>query len=433
MKIAFIRPNMHNFFSKDAIQPLAFAILKSLTPNNIETELYDNRIEKINYNTNADLIAISVETYTAKSAYKISKEFKKRNKTVIMGGFHPTFLPKEALKFCDSVVLGEAESVWKKIIQDFNNNNLKNIYIGDNNYNIENIFFDESIFKGKKYAPIMPIQFSRGCKYNCEFCSINSFSKNTVKYRCVKKVIDEIHRKKPKYLFIIDDNIYSNKDKMKQLLKSLIPLKVKWGCQISIDITKDENLLDLMAESGCITTFIGFESLNENNIKQMNKNMNIDNFNYEYKINKIRKRGIMIYGSFVMGYDDDKFESFEKTVNFTIKNKFFLANFNPLTPMPGTQLYTRLKNENRLIYKNWWIDNNFKYGKSVFYPKNMTPQQLEDGCYYARKKFNSYFSIFKRSLDFKSNLANINNFFIYFGINMISRKEIHKKQGKKLG
>jgi radical SAM superfamily enzyme YgiQ (UPF0313 family) len=350
-----------------------------------------------------------------------------------MGGYHPTFMPEESLEFCDSVVIGEAEPLWQKVIVDLENNELKKIYKSSENFEVENVFFDESIFEGKKYASVIPVQFSRGCKFNCEFCSISSFYNKKIKFRCIKNVVEEIKRKNSKYFFITDDNIFTNKIKLKEFLKELIPLKIKWGCQISIDISNDEGLLDLMAKSGCISILIGFESLNQINLKQMNKDTNIKNFDYNSKIKKIKERGIMIYGTFVFGYDGDTVESFEETLNFAIENKFFLANFNPLIPMPGTQIYNRLNLEKRLIYDKWWLDDNFKYGETVFLPKGMTPKQLEEGCFDLRTRFNSYSSIFKRIWDFRSNAKNIHNFFVYFGANLISRREIFNKQGKKLG
>lgn len=214
-----------------------------------------------------------------------------------------------------------------------------------------------------------------------------------------------------------------------KLFKMLIPLKIKWGCQISIDIAKNEKLLKLMKKSGCISVLIGFESLNPKNLKLMGKSANLIN-DYQEAIKKIKEYGIMIYGTFIFGYDYDTADSFKLSLEFALKNKFFLANFNPLMPMPGTRLYQRLLKEDRLIYDKWWIDEDFSYGDAMFYPKNMTVRELEDSCFNNRREFNKYSNIAARALDFKSNLRNL---FVYFGGNIVSRKEIYKKQGSKLG
>lgn len=434
MKIIFICPNLYDKRSSDALEPLAFAVLKDLTPDNIETLFFDERLEKINFDEPADLVAISVGTFTAKRSYNIAKQFRNRGIPVIMGGFHPTFLPNEALQHCDSVVIGDAEPVWQNVIEDMRNKKLARIYKGTtNNEILTHVKYDRSIFKGKKYNFIMPVQYNRGCKFECDFCSVSEFYKRRLYHRPVKDVVDEIEKDKRKVIFFADDNLFANKEQAVKFFNALIPLNIRWGAQISIEVANDKELLELMAKSGCALLLMGFETLNGENLKQMNKRANIKFNNYSDVINRIYDYGIMMYGTFVFGYDFDTKDCFDRTVEFAINSKFTIANFNPLMSMPGTQLYKRLEQEKRHLYDKWWLDDNYKYGDAMFHPKNMTPEELKEGCIKARLDFYKYGSIIKRMMHTKANAKNIKNLMIHLIFNLISRKEIIAKQNSKLG
>ncbi|KDR96621.1 Radical SAM superfamily enzyme YgiQ, UPF0313 family [Peptoclostridium litorale DSM 5388] len=433
MKVTFIRPNMSIYKAADALQPLAFSILAGITPDNVEIEFYDDRIEKVPENINTDLVVLSVETFTARRAYQLALKYKKMGLPVIMGGFHPSFLPHEVLKFADSVVIGDAEGIWEKIIEDAASKKLSKVYRQDKPHSLNGIVYDRSIFKGKKYAPIYPVQFGRGCKYSCDFCSINAFYGNSLRQRPVDEVIAEIEYLGKKHIFIVDDNICIDGKKAREFFTKLIPLKVRWTSQVSIDIVNDPELLKLMAKSGCMTLLIGFESLDKRNLLQMGKGVNIKNSDYSLAIKKIREHGIMVYGTFILGYDYDTQYSFEACLEFAIKNKIALANFNPLMTMPGTDLYARMKLKGSLIYDKWWLDPEYRYGKAMFNPAGMSAFDLTEGCKYARYKFSSYSSILKRVTDFKANCSSIGNLSIFLVSNAISRREIFQKQGILLG
>tara|TARA_Y100000034_G_scaffold137009_1_gene218355 strand:- start:3315 stop:4607 length:1293 start_codon:yes stop_codon:yes gene_type:complete len=430
MKITFVKPNFNYENSHDAMQPLAFAMLTAITPKNIKLELYDERIEKIPLNLNTDLIAMSVDTYMAKRAYNLSAEFRKKGIPVVMGGYHPTLMPEEAKKHADSIIIGEAEDIWKEVLNDFSKGKLKKVYKNEKQVDITELKVDRSIFRGKKYVPMVPIQFSRGCKQDCDFCNVKSFYGKGIRYRSINNIIKEIKGIKEKTLFFVDDNLFCNKQKITELLRKMIPLKKKWACQSSIDVAFQEDLLRLMKKSGCISILIGFESLSMNNLKDMNKHLNIRYSDYPEAIKKIKNHKIMIYGSFLAGYDNDTLDNIDKTANFAINNKFLLTNFNPLMPLPKTRLYNKLETEGRLTYKKWWLEDAYRYGKALMIPKNMSPTQLSEGIHYARLKFNKKWNIIKRSLDFKANVYHLPTFFI---ANLISRKEMLRKRGIKLG
>jgi radical SAM superfamily enzyme YgiQ (UPF0313 family) len=208
---------------------------------------------------------------------------------------------------------------------------------------------------------------------------------------------------------------------------------VTWICQVSADITLDPVLLDLMAKNGCVTALTGFESIHPENLSQMGKRWNLKAGGHAEVVRRFRQRGIMLYGTFVFGYDHDTPKSFDATVDFAIRSKLCLANFNPLVPTPGTRLYDRLRREDRLRFSRWWLDPHFRYGDAAFDPKGMTAKDLTDGCYRARRNFNTSWSFVRRGFDLRANSRNPRNLGLYLLSNRVSRREIHRKQGITLG
>jgi radical SAM superfamily enzyme YgiQ (UPF0313 family) len=430
MKLTFIRPGMAGKQSSDALQPLAFMILNSLTPKDIEVEFFDERIEILPDKLNTDAVCFSVETFSAKRTYQLAEKYKNQNPKikVIMGGFHPTACPEEAAKYADSIVIGDAEPVWEQVIYDLKNGTLRQKYISENSYILPFEKMDKSIFKGKKYTKIGIVQWKRGCCFNCNFCSVHSFYKNCVSERKIDDVIAEIKSMKEKILFIADDNLLYDRKKLKEFLIKLTPLKKKWCCQISINVTNDDEILKLMAESGCIIMIIGFESLNVKNLIEIGKNQNIANFDYDKAVKKIYSFGIMIYATFIFGYPYDTLESFDELYKFAMKNKFSVANFNPLMAMPGTALYEELKSKGKLVDEEWWLSDSYNYGDAMHFPENFTAAELTENCKKLRYKFYSQKSIIKRLFS----KVNFKNLLIFLAINEVSNVEIKRKQSSKL-
>lgn len=433
MKILFIRPNLFDERSTDAMQPLCFAILRRLTPSGITTVLYDERLEPIPLDEPADLVAMTVETYTARRAYQIAAAYRQRGVPVVMGGYHPTFLPEEALQFCDAVVVGDAEGIWPQVLEDARLGRLQRIYRQDDFPSIAGIEPDRSIFRGKRYAPVTLVQYGRGCRYNCNFCSIRAFYGNSLRQRPVHEVTAEIQRLGSRTVFLVDDNLFVDVPKAVELFEALIPLNIRWSCQISIDIAQDPALVRLMQRSGCMSALIGFESLNRDNLVQMRKSWNLKYSDYRTSISVFRKAGIMIYGTFVFGYDQDTVDAFDAAVEFAISSQFYLANFNPLTPTPGADLYRQLQSENRLIFDRWWLDPNFRYGSATFHPRGMTAEELTEGCLRARLKFNTLRSLCRRALAPATNMRTPFRLGMFLLSNLISKREILRKQGHRLG
>jgi len=416
-----------------ATQPLALSILSGMCPPETERRLFDDRIERISYEEPTDLVAMTVETHTAKRAYAIAANYRKLGVPVVMGGFHPSLHPEEALQHADSVAVGDGEGIWPQIVNDGAGGKLKPRYLSSKTASLEGIVCDREIFKGKKYTRLIPVQYGRGCASRCDFCSVRMVYGNKVRHRPVGEIVREIEGLRSKLLLFVDDNFSVRTDDGKRLLKELAALGVKWSCQTTIDAGLDEKTVKLMADSGCRGVFIGFESFDENNLRQMKKARNLGHGDYSTVVRRFKDNGIMVWGSFLFGYDYDTVDSFKTVLDFSMREKLLLASFNPLFPTPATELYRRLEEERRLLFDRWWLAPNYRYGEAVFRPRKMTPEQLSEGCFSVRREFNQYSSIARRCMDKSANTRDISNLAFYLQANLISRREIYSKQGAELG
>ena len=438
MKITFIKPSIGckpsvRYAEKHVMEPLEFAVLAGLTPPEIDIELFDDRIEKIHYDNHTNLVAITTDTFTARRAYGICLAFRERRVPVVLGGCHPTLVPDEAVEYADSVVVGEAEDTWRQVIQDAERGKLERIYKSDQRPSLDNIKPRRDIFRGKRYISPALVEFGRGCNFHCSFCAVGAMYNYTHNHRPVEDVVEEIRNLRKKEIFFVDDNIIANIDKAKELFEALIPLRINWSSQISINFVRDRSLLRLMVESGCRDLFIGFESLDKRNLKLMNKQCNFSFDRYEPALESIRETGIRVWASFILGCDYDSKESFEETFDFAMKQKLFLANFNNLIAYPGTPLYDSLLKENRLLYDKWWLNTRFRFGHAVFTPRNISPAELTDWCYSLRLRYNSYSAILRRGLEFRANCRNLNSAISFLTYNLVFRGEVQRKQGMILG
>ena len=437
MKVTFIMPSVGKkpdgkYVKSWLMEPLGLAILSALTPSHIDRVLYDDRLEAIPYDEPTNLVAINVETYTAKRAYQIAKKFRERNVPVVMGGYHPTLVPNETAEHADAVVIGEAELIWQKLLEDLQLNKLQKIYETSTQSSLEKIFPDRSLFKNKKYMKLTLIETGRGCRFQCEFCSINAFYQRSYKIRPIEDIVHEIKLSKAKNVFFVDDNIVTDRNRAVELFKALIPLRIRWISQASMHIHNDNELLNLMKKSGCSGVLIGFESLHKENLEAMGKQINDVQEGYERVVRQFHSHKIAIYGTFVFGYNDSE-ETFKAAYDFAVKSDLFYAAFNHLVPFPGTVLYERLAREERLLFKEWWLDSRCTFGNVYFKPNNMTPEMLEKLCYQYRYKFFSIFSIFKRGLNYKLYWQDFFSVIIYYVTNFGANQETKSRQHLPMG
>lgn len=436
MRLTFVHPAIghrlgESYLRSWQMEPLPIAALKGLTPDTVETRFYDDRLEKIPYDEATDAVVISVETYTAKRAYQIASEYRRRGVPVVMGGFHVTLMPQEASRYADAIMVGEAEGKWLELIDDLQHHTLKLFYQGIQT-DLSGVKVDRSLFKGKRYLPIGLVETGRGCRFPCEFCAIQTFYQRSYRRRDPDQVIKELTEQKrsKKIFFFVDDNFAGNIHESRGWLPELTKLNIRWITQMSINAAHDESFLKELAQSGCKGVLIGFESLNEENLKLMNKRFNTMKGGFPQALANLRKYGIAVYGTFVFGYDHDTPDSFSQAVAFAEQEGMYIAAFNHMTPFPGTPLYKRLQQENRLRYEHWWLDDNYRYNEVPFYPTQLTPEQVTTGCVGARRDFYSWRSIFKRSWKNRSDFFMFRNF---FPINALHRNEISSRNGYPLG
>lgn len=445
MKITFIRPNIGRlenarYIDEGRMEPLTLGVLASYTPADVDCVLYDDRMEDIPFDEPTDLAAITVEIYNARRAYEIAAEYRRRGVTVVMGGFQPTLHGDECRPHADAIVIGDAENVWPILVEDFRRGSLRPEYIGQTEYpQPGGVLPRRDLYEGKGYLPISLVQYGRGCRFACDFCAISTFFKRQQIVRPIEDVVAELRDQDRKLIFFVDDNFMSDHEDAKRLMRALIPLKIRWVSQGSIDMTEDDELMDLVEQSGCQGFVVGFESVNPQNVKAMRKACNLSKKfrgwdRYERQVQILRKHHLQTWAAFTLGHDHDTYDSILETLAFAEENKFCFAAFNILMPYPSTPLYNRLAAEERLLYDGqWWLHPEYRFNHAAFVPKNMTPDELTDAVWQCRARWNSAASIFKRFWDPQTHLNSLYRVGTYFVYNKIYADETLTKHGMFFG
>jgi len=420
--------------------PLNLPYLAALTPAHYEIEVIDENIEPFKFKK-ADIVGITAYTSTITRAYEIAQIYREHEITTVIGGIHASMMPDEAKKYCDAVVIGEAENIWPKLLDDFESGNLKKQYVGK--------------WADLKYLPIPrrdilqndfygwgSIQTSRGCPMNCTFCSVTAFNGGRFRRRPIEAVINELEQIPQKKVMITDDNIigYSkeHKDWAKAFFSRIIEKGIKkiFFAQTSIQFGEDPEIIRLAAKAGLRIVLIGIESVNSATLKTYKKNINLVQLRqskYNELIARIRKSGIVLIGAFVLGSDDEDLTIFKSTLDFIESSRIDVLQITKLTPLPGTQLWKKFSKEDRILNHNFpKAGEDYRLTKLVYKPDKMRIEDVYEGFTYLRREYYGFWKTLKRTISTLWTSKNLSTTVIAYKINMSYRKAFRESEHYKI-
>jgi len=412
-KIIFIEPKAPGFhiYSKWSLPRLGTVILGTILRDlGHDVKVYVEEIHKVEKDElySADIVGISTITSTAPRAYSIADELRERGVPVVMGGAHPTFLPDEALEHADFVVRGEGEEAIVELLEALDGKRSINSVAGVSYRDGEEIVHnptrelcpdldshpspDLSLIVGFgsgtrsffKYNPIIPVITSRGCPFNCKFCSVTTMFGRKYRFRSTEKVLDDIRPHMDRTIFFYDDNFTASKQRTKQLLRRMIDEKLtpEWTAQVRVDVARDEELLELMERSNCFAVYVGFESINPRTLELYSKGQTLEDITESIK--KFHEHGIRIHGMFVLGSDEDDVRIIRETARFAKRVKIDTVQFMILTPIPGSEIFKEFGEEDKIFTYDWTFYDGHHV---VFKPNKMIPIVLQKEAVRAMKKF----------------------------------------------
>ncbi len=406
------------------VHHLNLALIAALaTPYFNEIKIVEEAYQALDLNETADLVGITMMTCQAKRGYQLADHFRKRGIRTICGGSHPSFMAQECLEHFDAVVINEVEMVWSQIMADFLADRLKPIYQTSELIDLKDLPMPrKDLFSGKHGTlSAQVLQTGRGCPLGCNFCTVTQMYGKTFRTRPVEHVVEEIKRFPSRLFFFVDDNIFFSKDYSYELCEALIPLKIKWGSQGSLQlIARDEKLLKLAARAGCLSLFVGIESVDQQTLDAHHKSFNKVS-QFEASLKKIRRAGINVVGAFIFGFEQDTPKTFEQIFDFCMRNRMAMVNSGIMTPFPGTEIYEKALQAGKIFDHDW---EHYTGSNLVWSHPNMSKEELEALYIGFRRKFYSWPSIFKR---FWANRAHP---LYYVGMNLNNRWRVYRRKDK---
>lgn len=402
MKITLISPRMSlrpmdSQFKRRMAPSLSLLTVAALTPPGHEVSLEDENAGAPAGGGRPDLVGISVNVDTAHRAYRIARQWRDRGVPVVMGGIHASANHQEAAQHADAVCVGEAERTWPAIVADAAAGRLKRIYRSDLAADMATVPMPRwELAAGRRYLYTNVMTASRGCPFACEFCyNSAAYIHPGHRARPVEDVLAEIRAMGTRQVMFIDDNFIGSLPEARRLIDAMRPLRLTWHAAVSANIGRHEDLMDAMAQSGCRSLFIGFESINAQSVGAAGKHQNRVEA-YGRLIRALHLRGIMINASLVFGFDEDGPDVFERTLRWLTASKIETMTAHILTPYPGTRLFERLAAQGRIIDYDW---SHYNTSHVVFQPRQMTPQELRSGYLRMYEEFYSLAGILRRLPD----------------------------------
>jgi len=385
-------------------QPLALGIIAALTSSKWKVEIVDENFESFSYKE-ADLVGLTAFTSSVTRAYKISSLYRKKGIPTVLGGIHASMLPEEAARYVDAVVIGEAENVWKTVISDFESGRMQEVYKGDL-LDLEkmpqpsrDLFHPDYMFGS--------IQTSRGCPMNCEFCSVTAFNGHRYRKRPVEAVLDELECVPQKRVFFVGDNIIGfgkqDQERAIALFRGMIErgIKKEWFCQASMNFADNDEVLEWAAKSGCRMVFLGVEAERKEALEEVNKRLNLGKGvdAYEDAFQRINEHGIAVLGAFIYGMDGNTPEKLRARTNYILKSGVDVRQTTYLTPLPGTRLFRKLKDEERLLYTDFpddWV--HYDMTEVVYRPLLMSPTELSEVMHESTRSLYNRWAVWRKFL-----------------------------------
>ena len=361
----------------------------ALTPERHEIRLIDEQVEDIPWGESFDLVGITVMTAAAPRAYALSREFRARGIPVVLGGFHPTFNPGEALNHADAVVIGPAGGAWPAVIEDVEHGSLQRVYCGDPDVEIP-VSLPRHLLRHSRYVSVHTCSATLGCRNGCDFCSIAAFYQGRRFQRDIDAIVAHLRTFDERFFLFMDDNLTQDRDYAIRLFKAIAPLDKQWASQVSVEVADDDEMLDWMRRSGCVGVFIGLESFSERALCSQNKTIRPPEF-YKHAIERFHERGIVVEAAVIFGFDTDTRDVFRATLATLEHIGADLMQASILTPLPGTRLFERMRD--RITDINW---EHYDYKWAVFEPARMTRDELMAGLQWINKRFYAPWRILRR-------------------------------------
>jgi radical SAM superfamily enzyme YgiQ (UPF0313 family) len=380
------------YFNRALYSPLAglLAVAACIPRDQYEVVLTDENIEPIDFGLKADLVGISAMTAYVNRGYEIADAFRARGVPVVMGGVHPSFMPQEALKHCDAVVIGEVELVIGKLLSDLKQGAMRGIYKSNELHSMVGMPMPRyDLLKKNRYVNRTFVQTSRGCHQGCTFCAEPLMNGLKFRYRPVDEVIREIEECGSRTVSINDADFFGTPDRPKEVMRALKGRGIRWQAGVTSKLAQDDRMLELAAESGCFMLSIGFESISRGTLKSVHKHVNQPE-TFAALVEKLHSHGIMVFGLFMFGFDGDSPSVFDETVAFNIAAKYDACAYSTLTPYPGTLTWYELKKARRIVSYDW---SKYDQGHVVYLPARMTAGELCMGASRAYERFYSPSSI----------------------------------------